>query len=87
MWFAGTASPADYPWTRHLVWKLLYNDAGTVGLFARNPFPGRLPRYIRAVRYRYVFAPPTPRANGSGASGSIAGCLPSPPTTRAAPSS
>jgi hypothetical protein len=58
MWFASMASPADYPWTLHLVWKLLHNDAGAVGLFANNPFPGRPPRYIRAVRYRYAFAPP-----------------------------
>jgi hypothetical protein len=58
MWFAAMASPADYPWTLNLVWKLLHNDAGAVGLFAANPFPGRPPRYIRAVRYRYAFAPP-----------------------------
>ena len=58
------ASPADCPCARHLVWKLLHNDAGAVGLFARNPFPSRPPCYIRAVRYRYVFAPPTPRARG-----------------------
>jgi hypothetical protein len=58
MWFASMASPADYPWTLHLVWKLLHNDAGAVSLFANNPFPGRPPRFIRAVRYRYAFAPP-----------------------------
>ncbi|MVN74710.1 lipase maturation factor family protein [Hymenobacter sp. HMF4947] len=58
MWFAAMASPADYPWTLHLVSKLLHNDPGAVSLFARNPFPGRPPRYIRAVRYRYAFAPP-----------------------------
>jgi hypothetical protein len=27
-------------------------------LFANNPFPGHAPRYIRAVLYRYEFAPP-----------------------------
>jgi hypothetical protein len=58
MWFASMASPADYPWTLHLVWKLLHNDAGAVELFAHTPFPGRPPRYIRAVRYRYRFALP-----------------------------
>ena len=58
MWFAAMASPADYPWTLNLVAKLLHNDPGAVGLFASNPFPGRPPRYVRAVRYRYKFAPP-----------------------------
>ncbi len=58
MWFAAMASPTDYPWTLHLVWKLLHNDPGAVGLFAGNPFPNRPPRYVRAIRYRYTFAPP-----------------------------
>jgi hypothetical protein len=29
-----------------------------VRLFAGNPFPGKPPRYIRAVLYRYAFAKP-----------------------------
>ncbi|GAB3866885.1 lipase maturation factor family protein [Hymenobacter segetis] len=58
MWFAAMASPADYPWTVNLVSKLLHNDPNAVSLFARNPFPGQPPRYIRAVRYRYKFARP-----------------------------
>lgn len=58
MWFAAMATPNEYPWTVHLIWKLLHNDSGAVGLFAANPFPGRPPRYIRAVWYRYRFAPP-----------------------------
>ena len=58
MWFASMASPAQYPWTLNLVWKLLHNDAAAVGLFARPPFPGKRPRYVRAVLYRYRFAPP-----------------------------
>ncbi len=58
MWFAAMASPRDYPWTLHLVWKLLENDPGAVGLFAANPFPGRPPRFVRAVAYDYRFAGP-----------------------------
>lgn len=58
MWFAAMSSPDDYPWTLHLVWKLLHNDPGTVGLFAGNPFPVEPPRYVRAVLYRYTFAKP-----------------------------
>jgi hypothetical protein len=52
------ASVNEYPWTLNLVWKLLHNDPKIVGLFADNPFPGKPPRYIRAVLYRYRFAEP-----------------------------
>jgi hypothetical protein len=58
MWFAAMSSPDEYPWTLNLVSKLLHNDPGAVGLFAGNPFPDHPPRYIRAVLYRYKFAPP-----------------------------
>jgi hypothetical protein len=58
MWFAAMGSPNEYPWTLHLVWKLLHNNPGAVSLFANNPFPGKPPRFIRAVLYRYTFAPP-----------------------------
>lgn len=58
MWFAAMATPNEYPWTYHLIWKLLHNDRNAVRLFARNPFAGKPPRYIRAVLYRYWFVPP-----------------------------
>jgi len=58
MWFAAMSSPEEYPWTLNLVWKLLHNDPGALGLFADNPFPNKPPRYIRAVLYRYRFADP-----------------------------
>jgi hypothetical protein len=58
MWFAAMSAPEDYPWTLTLVSKLLHNDPGTIGLFGENPFPDQPPRYIRAVLYRYSFAPP-----------------------------
>src|SRR6185312_5565745 len=57
LWFAAMSTPEEYPWTLNLVWKLLHNDPGAVSLFAANPFPGKPPRYIRAVLYRYSFAP------------------------------
>jgi Lipase maturation factor len=57
IWFAAMASPADYPWTLHFVWKLLHNDPGTLSLLANNPFPDTSPHYIRARLYRYRFAP------------------------------
>jgi hypothetical protein len=58
MWFAAMSTPDEYPWTVHLVWKLLHNDNNAVSLFANNPFPGKPPRYVRAVLYRYKFAQP-----------------------------
>jgi hypothetical protein len=58
MWFAAMSGPGEYPWTFHLVWKLLHNDRGTLSLFASNPFPDRPPRYVRAVLYKYSFAKP-----------------------------
>jgi len=51
-------NPEEYPWTLHLVWKLLHNDRGALSLLANDPFPDAPPRYIRARRYRYEFAPP-----------------------------
>lgn len=58
MWFAAMSTPDEYPWTLTLISKLLHNDPGAVSLFAGNPFPGKPPKYIRAVLYRYKFAPP-----------------------------
>ena len=58
MWFAAMSTPDEYPWTFNLVAKLLHNDPGAISLFAGNPFPGKPPRYIRAILYRYDFAKP-----------------------------
>jgi lipase maturation factor len=58
IWFAAMSTPARYPWTLHLIWKLLHNDPGALSLLAGNPFPDAPPRYIRATYYRYEFARP-----------------------------
>jgi hypothetical protein len=58
LWFAAMGSPSEYPWTVNLIWKLLHNDPATLGLFAGNPFLDHPPKYIRAVLYKYRFAPP-----------------------------
>jgi len=58
MWFAAMSTAEEYPWTYNLVWKLLHNDPGAVGLFAGNPFLNKPPRYVRATLYRYHFAKP-----------------------------
>ncbi len=57
MWFAAMATPNQYPFTINVVWKLLHNDAGTLSLFADNPFPDKPPHFIRARLYKYSFAP------------------------------
>jgi len=64
IWFAAMASPREYPWTIHFVWKLLHNDPGTLSLLDDNPFPDEPPRYIRAVLYHYRFTSPE-EADGS----------------------
>ena len=58
IWFAAMSRPERYPWTVHLVAKLLRNDPGALSLLSTNPFPGEPPRYVRAAYYRYEFAPP-----------------------------
>ena len=58
MWFAAMSTPNEYPWTLHLVWKLLHNNPGALSLFRTNPFPGDPPRYVRAVLYQYEFRNP-----------------------------
>jgi hypothetical protein len=57
LWFAAMSDPQHYPWTLHLVWKLLNADPGALSLLEENPFPDAPPRWIRAERYRYRFAP------------------------------
>ncbi|WP_240312714.1 lipase maturation factor family protein [Flavihumibacter solisilvae] len=57
MWFAAMADAGDYPWTLSLTDKLLHNDPLAIQLFASNPFPGKPPRYVRAILYRYSFLP------------------------------
>jgi hypothetical protein len=58
MWFAAMGPIEDEPWTMRLVWKLLHADAATLTRFARDPFGGRPPRWIRIRFYRYHLAPP-----------------------------
>jgi hypothetical protein len=58
IWFAAMSGPERYPWTVHLIWKLLHNDPGALSLLGNDPFPGSPPRYVRARYYLYRFAPP-----------------------------
>ena len=57
IWFAAMGTPDRYPWTVHLLWKMLTNDRNVLTLLAKNPFPDEPPRYVRVDLYRYQFAP------------------------------
>lgn len=56
-WFPWSKVPGRQQWVPHFIWKLLHNDPGTLSLLANNPFPDKPPTYVRAVLYRYKFAP------------------------------
>ena len=57
MWFAALGDPSTAPWFERFCRQLLAGSPDVLRLLARNPFPDRPPRYIRAVVYRYHFAP------------------------------
>ena len=56
MWFAALGSPRENPWFYNLEICLLEGKTDVTRLFARNAFPEKPPRYIRATFYRYRFA-------------------------------
>jgi hypothetical protein len=55
MWFAALGSADENRWFYNFAARLLQGSAPVLGLLERNPFPGRPPRYIRAVVYEYRF--------------------------------
>ena len=61
MWFAAMSSYQDYPWFVNFVAKLLEGDPAVLSLIRKNPFPGKPPQYIRALRYEYHFTTPEER--------------------------
>ncbi|HEX4446437.1 MAG TPA: lipase maturation factor family protein [Polyangiaceae bacterium] len=68
MWFVGNgatrgATIDGEPWLVHLVWQLLQGEDSPRRLFARDPFAGAAPRWIRAGIWRYQFT----RSRGDGA--------------------
>ena len=62
LWFAALGRPENNAWVETLCERLLRGDPAVLGLFRLNPFPGRAPRYVRVVRYRYEFTDPQERA-------------------------
>jgi hypothetical protein len=57
MWFAGLSDAAREPWIVKLVYELLQENRAVTALLAKDPFRERPPRYVRALIYRYRFAP------------------------------
>jgi predicted DCC family thiol-disulfide oxidoreductase YuxK len=55
MWFAALETPRQNPWFIALIFRLLQGSQDVSGLLARNPFPDKPPRYMRAMFYRYRF--------------------------------
>jgi hypothetical protein len=62
LWFAALEPPEANPWVETLCELILRGDPAVLGLFSRNPFPGRPPSYVRVVRYRYEFTDAAERA-------------------------
>jgi hypothetical protein len=56
MWFAALSDYRSNPWFVAFVERLLEGSPDVVALLAKNPFPDRPPRYIRAVTYDYRFS-------------------------------
>jgi len=63
LWFAALERPESNYWVETLCGKILAGDSAVLGLFSRNPFPGRPPHYVRVVRYRYEFTNERERAS------------------------
>ena len=55
LWFASLGSWQDYPIVLRTEVQLLSNDKDVLDLFARNPFPQKPPREVRAVMWQYWF--------------------------------
>ena len=55
MWFAALSNYRSNPWFQQLVLRLLEGRPEVTSLLARNPFPDKPPRFVRAVAYDYHF--------------------------------
>jgi len=55
MWFAALGDYRQNPWVVNFCVRLLQGSPEVLALLAKNPFPDRAPRYIRARLYEYHF--------------------------------
>ena len=64
MWFIPLSPGYADPWFPALIARLLQNDKATLSLMGRNPFPDKLPGWIRATMYKYRFTTRAERRAG-----------------------
>jgi hypothetical protein len=55
MWFAALGNYQQNPWFISFCQKLLEGSPDVSALLAKNPFPSKPPRYLRAMVYQYHF--------------------------------
>ena len=55
MWFAAIGGRRQEQWFENFMVRLLQNDPVVTRLLARNPFPDKPPRYVRAILFKYQF--------------------------------
>jgi hypothetical protein len=55
MWFAALGDYQRNPWFMNFLVRLMEDEPTVTRLLARNPFPNKPPRYIRAMVYDYRF--------------------------------
>lgn len=53
MWFLPFSSYREQPWIQALALRLLQGSRPVLKLLAKNPFPDRPPKFVRAVSYEY----------------------------------
>jgi len=55
MWFAALAGRRQEQWFGNFMVRLLQNEPAVTRLLARNPFPDKPPKYVRAILFKYQF--------------------------------
>ncbi len=55
MWFAALGDYRENPWLIRFIQRLLEGSIPVLELIDQNPFAGKPPKYVRAVRYEYKF--------------------------------
>jgi hypothetical protein len=61
LWFASLSSWQRDPWVMNAGVRLLEGRPEVLKLFAKDPFAGKPPRYLRIVRWEYWFSTPADR--------------------------
>jgi lipase maturation factor 1 len=64
MWFAALDDPRRLPWFWAFLRRILENEPAVMALLARNPFPDKPPRYVRAEFFDYHYSDPDEKSRG-----------------------